>query len=80
MAADPVMRTEDGVAFTVLLISSSPDLVSEISFVVSSRINGMLLACAGASASGIVNRNVTLQEELASEFICLVASLQMSIL
>ena len=44
---DPVMV--GGVAFTVSLVSTTPDLVSEISFVVSSIINGMVLRCSGVT-------------------------------
>ena len=51
---DPVMV--GGVAFTVSLVSTTPDLVSEISFVVSS----MVLRCSGVSGTGIVDRSVTL--------------------
>ena len=57
---DPVMV--GGVAFTVSLVSTTPDLASEISFVVSSIINGMVLRCSGVDASGVVDRSVTLQE------------------
>ena len=60
---DPVMV--GGVAFTVSLVSTTPDLVSEISFVVSSIINGMVLRCSGVDASGAVSRSVTLQENAA---------------
>ena len=62
---DPVMA--GGVAFTVSLVSTTPDLVSEISFVVSSIINGMILVCSGVDASGAVSRNVTLQENAAGK-------------
>ena len=58
---DPVMV--GGVAFTVSLVSTTPDLVSEISFVVSSIINGRVLRCSGVDASGVVGRSVTLQED-----------------
>ena len=58
---DPVMV--GGVAFIVSLVSNTPDLVSEISFVVSSIINGMVLRCSGVSASEVVGRSVTLQED-----------------
>ena len=57
---DPVMV--GGVAFTVSLVST-PDLVSEISFEVSSIINGMVLRCSGVSGTGVVDRSVTLQED-----------------
>ena len=62
---DPVMV--GGVAFTVSLVSATPDLVSEISFVVSSIINGMVLRCSGVDASGVAERSVTLQEEIGGE-------------
>ena len=64
---DPVMV--GGVAFTVSLVSTTPDLVSEISFVVSSIINGMVLGCSGldASRAPVAARSVTLQEEIAGE-------------
>ena len=58
---DPVMV--GGVAFTVSLVSITPDLVSEISFVVSSIINGMVLRCSGVTGTGAVGRSVTLQED-----------------
>ena len=61
---DPVMV--GGVAFTVSLVSTTPDLVSEISFVVSSIINGMVLVCSGVTGTGAVDRStssVTLQED-----------------
>ena len=58
---DPVMV--GGVAFTVSLVSTTPDLVSEISFVVSSIINGMVLVCSGVTGTGAVGRSVTLQED-----------------
>ena len=45
---DPVMV--GGVAFTVSLVFITPDLVSGISFVVSSIINGMVLRCSGSGA------------------------------
>ena len=58
-----------GVAFTVSLVSTTPDLVSEISFVVSSIINGVVLGCSGVDALGapVAARSVTLQEEIAGE-------------
>ena len=62
---DPVMA--GGVAFTVSLVSTTPDLVSEISFVVNSVINGMVLVCSGVDASGVVARSVTLQENAAGK-------------
>ena len=62
---DPVMA--GGAAFTVSLVSTTPDLVSEISFVVSSVINGMVLVCSGVDASGVVARSVTLQENTAGK-------------
>ena len=62
---DPVMV--GGVAFTVSLVSTTPDLVSEISFVVSSIINGMILVCSGVDASGAVERSVTLLENAAGK-------------
>ena len=58
---DPVMA--GGVAFTVSLVSTTPDLVSEIRFVVSSVSNGMMLVC----CSRAVSRSVTLQENTAGK-------------
>ena len=62
---DPVMV--GGVAFTVSLVSTTPDLVSELSFVVSNIINGMILVCSAVDASGAVSRSVTLQENAAGK-------------
>ena len=54
----------DGVEFTVSLLSSTgSDLVSEISFEVSSSINGGVLRCSGANATAVGSSQVTLQEE-----------------
>ena len=64
----------DGVNFTVTVLSStSPDLVSQISFVVSATVNGRTLECSGVStSSGAVSRTLTLQvEESISKFIML---------
>ena len=58
---DPVMV--GGVAFTVSLVSTTPDLVSEINFVVSSIINGMVLRCSGVTGTRVVDRSATLQED-----------------
>ena len=62
---DPVIV--GGVAFTVSLVSTTPDLVSEISFVVSNIINGMVLVCSGVDASGAVSRSVSQQENAAGK-------------
>ena len=58
---DPVIV--GGVAFTVSLVSITPDLISEISFVVSSTISGRVLRCSGVTGTGVVGRSVTLQED-----------------
>ena len=53
-----------GVEFTVsLLYNTGSDLVSEISFEVSSSINGGVLRCSGLNATAVGSREVTLQEE-----------------
>ena len=64
---------ENGVEFTVTVVSTSPDLVSQISFVVSATVNGRTLECSGVStSSGAVSRTLTLQvEESISKFIML---------
>ena len=50
--------------FTVSLLSNTgSDLVSEISFEVSSSINGGVLRCSGVNATAAESREVTLQEE-----------------
>ena len=55
---------ENGVNFTVTVLSTSPDLVSQISFVVSATVNGRTLECSGVStSSGGVSRTLTLQVE-----------------
>ena len=61
--SDPYL--ESGVEFTVTVFSStSPDLVSQISFVVSATMNGRTLECSGVStSSGVVSRTLTLQVE-----------------
>ena len=54
----------NGVEFTVTVVSTSPDLVSQISFVVSATVNGRTLECSGVSTlSGAVSRTLTLQVE-----------------
>ena len=53
-----------GVEFTVTVLSTSPDLVSQTSFVVSATVNGRTLQCSGVStSSGAVSRTLTLQVE-----------------
>ena len=69
--SDPYLVS--GVEFTVTVMSStSPDLVSQISFVVSATVNGRTLECSGVStSSGVhaVSRTLTLQvEESISKF------------
>ena len=60
--SDPI--PVDGVEFTVSLLSNTgSDLVSEISFEVSSSINGGVLRCSGLNAAAVESREVTLQEE-----------------
>ena len=55
---------ENGVEFAVTVLSTSPDLVSQISFVVSAIVNGRTLECSGVStSSGAVSRTLTLQVE-----------------
>ena len=63
---------ENGVEFTVTVLSStSPDLVSQISFVVSATVNGRTLECSGVSiSSGAVSRTLTLQVEDPISKIC----------
>ena len=51
------------VSFTVTLISNMTELVSEIRFMVSSRINGQILTCSGLEGSQPVTSSITLQEE-----------------
>ena len=55
------------------MLSTSPDLVSQISFVVSAIVNGRTLECSSVStSSGAVSRTLTLQvEESISKFIML---------
>ena len=61
-SSDPIQV--DCVEFTVSLLSNtSSDLVSEISFEVSSSINGEVLRCSGVNATAAESREVTLQEE-----------------
>ena len=61
-SSDPI--PVDGVEFTVSLLSNSgSDLVSEISFEVSSSINGGVLRCSGLNAIAAGSRGVILQEE-----------------
>ena len=61
-SSDPI--PVDGVEFTVSLLSNTgSDLVSEISFEVSSSINGGVLRCSGANATAAGSSQVTLQEE-----------------
>ena len=60
--SDPI--PVDGVEFTVSLLSNTgSDLVSDISFEVSSSINGGVLRCSGANATAVGSSGVTLQEE-----------------
>ena len=61
-SSDPI--PVDGAEFIVSLISNTgSDLVSEISFEVSSSINGGVLRCSGLNATAAESREVTLQEE-----------------
>ena len=62
-SSDPI--PVGGVEFTVSLLSNTgSDLVSEISFEVSSSINGGVLRCSGLNAATAVESiAVTLQEE-----------------
>ena len=61
-SSDPI--PVDGVEFTVSLLSKTgSDLVSEISFEVSSSINGGVLRCSGVNATAVESREVSLQEE-----------------
>ena len=61
-SSDPI--PVDGVEFTVSLLSNTgSDLVSEISFEVSSSINGGVLRCSGVNATAAESSEVTLQEE-----------------
>ena len=64
---------QNGVEFTVTVVSTSPDLVSQISFVVSATVNGRTLECSGVStSSGAVSRTLTLLvEESINKFIML---------
>ena len=60
-SSDPI--PVDGVEFTVSLLSNTgSDLVSEISFEVSSSINGGVLRCSGLNATAVGSSEVTLQE------------------
>ena len=58
-SSDPILV--DGVEFTVS--NTGSDLVSEISFEVSSSINGGILRCSGVNATAVGSSEVTLQEE-----------------
>ena len=61
-SSDPI--PVDGVEFTVSLLSNTgSDLVSEISFEVSSSINGGVLRCSGVNATAVGGSEVTFQEE-----------------
>ena len=61
-SSDPI--PVDGFEFTVSLLSNTgSDLVSEISFEVSSSINGGVLGCSGLNATAVGSSEVTLQEE-----------------
>ena len=61
-SSDPI--PVDGVEFTVSLLSNTgSDLVSEISFEMSSSINGGILRCSGRNATAVGTSEVTLQEE-----------------
>ena len=61
-SSDPI--PVDGVEFTVSLLSNTgSDLVSEISFEVSSSINGGVLRCFGVNATIAESSEITLQEE-----------------
>ena len=61
-SSDPILV--DGVEFTVsLLFNTGSNLASEISFEVSSSINGGALRCSGVNATAAESREVTLQEE-----------------
>ena len=61
-SSDPI--PVDGVEFTVSLLSNTgSDLVSEISFEVSSSINGGVLRCSGLNGTAVGSREITLQEE-----------------
>ena len=61
-SSDPI--PVDDVEFTVSLLSNTgSDLVSEISFEVSSSINGGVLRCSGVNATAVGSIGVTLQEE-----------------
>ena len=61
-SSDPI--PVDGVEFTVSLLSNTDsDLVSEISFEVSSSINGGVLRCSGVNSTTAESREVSLQEE-----------------
>ena len=60
--SDPI--PVDGVEFIVSLLSNTgSDLVSEISFEVSSSINCGVLRCSGVNATAVGSSEVTLQEE-----------------
>ena len=60
-SSDPI--PVDGVEFTVSLLPTSPDLVSEISFEVNSDINGRVMRCTGLNSIITCMREITLQEE-----------------
>ena len=56
-----VLRSSNGVNFTVSLVSSSHDkIVSEIRFVVSKRVHGATLTCDGVDDKNPVRRMITL--------------------
>ena len=56
---DPV--TSSGVEFTVSLLSTIPDLSSQIMFVASEDIQGRMLLCVGRDGAGEVVESITLQ-------------------
>ena len=61
-SSDPILV--NGVEFTVSLLSNTgSDLVSEISFEMSSSINGGILRCSGRNATAVGTSEVTLLEE-----------------
>ena len=60
--SNPVMEVSDTITFTVSTeMSISPHFVSHVSFVANESMNGMRVTCDGATGTGVVRENITLQ-------------------
>ena len=62
-SSSAIERTVSGVDFTVSVLSTSPELVSQIRFVASVRMNGITLECG-------VEHVTLLVEEIGSMYVC----------